>query len=86
MKSRRHKPGSVLAGIGLFGLVGWSVAVPTIVGVAAGAWIDGHYPGQYSWTLMLMILGLLLGCANVWFWIHREHRKIKEEQEDHKHE
>ncbi|MEI6349782.1 MAG: AtpZ/AtpI family protein [Verrucomicrobiota bacterium] len=86
LKARRQKPRSVLAGFGLFGLVGWSVALPAMLGVALGAWIDGHYPGQYSWTLMLMILGVLLGCANVWYWMDREHREISQEQEDPKHE
>lgn len=85
IRARRHRPRSVLAALGLFGLVGWSVAVPAILGVALGAWIDRHHPGQYSWTLMLMISGVLLGCVNVWFWITREHREIDKEQQNHDH-
>ena len=80
LKARERRPGSVLVGFGLFGLVGWSIALPTLLGAALGAWIDREHPSQYSWTLMLMILGLMLGSLNAWHWVRREHREIEREQ------
>ena len=69
----RAQPGhSVWFGLGMFGLVGWSVAVPTVLGVVLGVWIDKHWPGRASWTLTLLFLGVLLGCMNAWYWIKRE--------------
>lgn len=59
-------------GLGMFGLIGWSVAIPTILGVALGLWIDHRWESRYSWTLMLMIAGVALGCLNAWRWVHRE--------------
>jgi ATP synthase protein I len=59
-------------GLGMFGLVGWSVAVPTLLGIALGVWIDTRTAGPYSWTLMLMIGGLIVGCFNAWYWLRRE--------------
>ncbi len=56
----------------MFGLVGWSVAIPALIGVALGMWIDFRRPSQYSWTLMLMLIGIALGCLNAWRWVHRE--------------
>ena len=56
----------------MFGMVGWSVTVPTLLGLGLGVWIDSRYGGQYSWTLMLMILGLVTGLLNAWYWVQRE--------------
>ena len=51
-------------GVGMFGLIGWAVAIPTLLGTLLGVWIDQHYPGVHSWTLSLLIVGLCLGCLN----------------------
>ena len=56
----------------MMGLIGWSVAVPTLVGAAIGMWLDQHYPGQHAWTLALLVAGLVLGCFNAWRWIAKE--------------
>jgi ATP synthase protein I len=61
-RARRQEGSGVWFGLGMFGLVGWSVAVPTLVGVAIGLWIDATWPGPYSWTLMLLVPGLVIGC------------------------
>ena len=39
-------------------MIGWSVAVPTLIGVAIGWWIDRQYPSRYSCTLMCLVIGL----------------------------
>jgi ATP synthase protein I len=82
MRARRQKDQSVWFGLGMFGLVGWSVAIPTLVGVALGVWIDLKWPSRYSWTLMLLIIGVMLGCLNAWFWLNRERRTLEEEHEN----
>ena len=69
LRARRDKPKSVWFGLGMFGLIGWSVIVPALLGVALGVWIDQHYPSRYSWTLMLLVIGLLLGCLKAWNWV-----------------
>ncbi len=82
LRARRKKATDVLSGLGLFGTVGWSVAVPAVLGVFAGAWIDLRWPGPPSWTLMLMLLGLVVGCANAWFWLSRQRRTISGERDN----
>jgi ATP synthase protein I len=52
--------------IGVLGVVGWSVSVPTLLGVVAGVWIDRRFPSRFSWALMLLFAGLSLGCINAW--------------------
>jgi ATP synthase protein I len=71
IRGRREKGETVWFGLGMFGVVGWSVAIPTLIGVAVGLWIDSTWPSRYSWTLMLLICGVILGCVNAWYWVRR---------------
>ncbi|MGK7874101.1 MAG: AtpZ/AtpI family protein [Xenococcaceae cyanobacterium] len=71
LKARREKK-NIWFGLGMFGMVGWSVAIPALMGIALGVWIDTHIPSRYSWTLMLLFVGVVLGCLNAWYWIKRE--------------
>jgi ATP synthase protein I len=66
----------------MMGLLGWSVSVPTMLGAFLGIWLDRHYPGGRSWTLALLVGGLVLGCMNAWFWLAKEDKAIRREQED----
>jgi ATP synthase protein I len=82
LKAQRHVTQTVWSGLGMMGLVGWSVAVPTLLGAALGLWLDNHHPGSHSWTLMLLAIGLGLGCFNAWHWVAKEDREIHEQEED----
>ena len=82
LKARRRPGHSIWVGFGMFGLVGWSVVVPALLGAALGQWLDRRYPGIHSWTLTLMIVGLAIGCLNAWHWVSRETKKIQKEQEE----
>ncbi|VAW37660.1 Sodium-transporting ATPase subunit Q [hydrothermal vent metagenome] len=86
LKARRKVMRTVWFGFGMFGIVGWSVTVPTLLGTGLGIWIDKHYPGPHSWTLMLLIIGLVIGCLNAWHWVAREDKGIREDEEDGKDE
>lgn len=85
LRARKKKGHSLWFGLGTFGLVGWSVAIPMVVCIFIGIWLDSRYPGQYAWTLMLLAIGLILGCLNAWTWINRERKNIKKERENHEH-
>lgn len=63
-------------GLGMFGVVGWSVTVPTVAATLLGVWIDTHLPSRYSWTLMFLGIGLGIGCATAWHWLQEERRNI----------
>lgn len=67
-------------GLGMFGLVGWSVTIPTLVGIAAGVFLDRAWPGPISWTLTFLFAGIALGCLNAWYWVSRLRREGEEEQ------
>jgi ATP synthase protein I len=61
-------------GFGMFGVIGWSVAVPTVLGAWLGVWWDKHHQGSRSWTLALLVAGLAIGCANAWYWVAQQTR------------
>jgi ATP synthase protein I len=82
LRARAHAGRDLWFGLGMYGLVGWSVAVPTVLGVALGVWLDRRYPGPRSWTLMAMAAGLLVGCWTAWYWVSREQRSIGADARD----
>jgi len=82
LAARRNPSHGVWFGLGMMGLVGWSVVVPTLIGAALGMWLDESQPGQFSWTLALLIAGLALGCLNAWHWVAKETDAMKDQQED----
>jgi len=82
LKARRHSSRGVWFGLGMMGLIGWSVVVPTLLGAAFGIWLDQRYSGSRSWTLALLMAGLAIGCMNAWHWVAKEDKAMREEEEN----
>ena len=72
LRARREGDRSIWYGLGMMGVIGWAVAIPTLLGIAIGIWIDTRWPSRFSWTLMLLFVGVVLGCLNAWYWVKRE--------------
>ncbi len=68
----RRRGDDVLFWLGMLGLIGWSVAIPTVAGVALGLWLDRVAPAPFSWVLTMLVVGLALGLLNAWIWVRRE--------------
>lgn len=83
-KIRMLKEGkkSSLLGFGLFGLVGWSVVIPTLIGLGIGIWLDKQYSSKYSWSLMFLIIGVSVGCLQAWYWIQKERKQIEKKKDE----
>ena len=81
LKARRNPAAGVWFGLGMMGLIGWSVTVPTLLGAALGLWLDQRDPGGRSWTLALLVTGLIIGCFNAWHWVNKEDKAMHDEQE-----
>lgn len=85
LRARSDKEGTIWFGLGMYGLVGWSVAIPTLIGIAIGLLLDALLPGDLSWTLVMLVLGLVAGLLNAWRWIAQElpnHRGQRNRPED----
>lgn len=73
MKSVRDNPApSPLRGFSTFGMIGWSIAVPTVGGAFLGLWLDRIAPQDFSWTLALIVGGVAVGSAIAWAWVAKE--------------
>jgi ATP synthase protein I len=83
LRARRQAPAGAWKGLGMMGMIGWSVSVPALLGVALGAWLDSHYPGAHAWTLPLLVAGLTLGCFSGWRWVDQEQRAMHAGDDDH---
>ncbi len=81
LKARRNSSPGVWFGLGMMGLIGWSVTVPTLLGAALGIWLDKHYPSTHSWTLALLVAGLTIGCLNAWHWVANEEKAMRDDDE-----
>lgn len=71
-RARREGKRTVWFSLGMMGMVGWSIALPTLIGVALGAWVDHAWPSRISWTLTLLLAGAGVGCLNAWRWVRQE--------------
>ena len=74
LQARSRHDRELVRSLALLGVVGWSVTVPTLAGVALGIWLDRIWQSRISWTLTLLVVGLGIGCWNAWSNI-KEHTK-----------
>lgn len=82
LRLRRMKEMSLLGGIGQIGLVGWSIAVPSLLGVFLGWLLDKQLGSGHRCTLSLFIVGLGFGCFNVLSWACRECKQMDENEKE----
>ena len=82
LRAQSKKDQAIWFGLGLFGVIGWSVMVPTLIGIAVGIWADRRWPGNISWTLTFLFAGIILGCLNAWYWVEKERKEIEEENKE----
>ena len=82
LKEKEKSRHGILFGLGMFGLVGWSVTLPTLLGAFLGMWLDKQFPGKQSWTLTFLLIGLIVGCMSAWHWLSREDKDIHKDKEE----
>ncbi len=81
LKEKLKAKHGIWYGLGMFGLIGWSIAVPTLLGTILGIWLDKHTTGKQSWTLSFLLIGLIMGCITAWLWLSKEDKEINKEEE-----
>ena len=78
LRTKNH----VWFGLGMMGMVGWSVVVPALAGALCGVWLDKRYPQSFSWTLTLLIAGLITGSVIAWYWVDKEDKAMHNDKEE----
>lgn len=82
-RARRAGDRGFWFGLSSFGMVGWSIAVPTLLGIALGLWLDARWGGGRRYTISLMVAGLAVGMHNVWRWLRlQEEAEAGQEETD----
>lgn len=76
IRGKKEGTPNIWRAVSLVGVIGWLVVLPMLAGIAIGSWIDHTWPSRFSWTLMLLVAGLAVGCMNAW-------NRITREREDH---
>ncbi|WP_259783078.1 AtpZ/AtpI family protein [Aestuariispira ectoiniformans] len=63
-----HKEGerSLWANLSMIGSFGWLIVVPTLLGVAAGRWLDRTFETGIFFSGALIFLGVTVGAYLVW--------------------
>ncbi|MBD3234466.1 MAG: ATP synthase subunit [candidate division Zixibacteria bacterium] len=73
LKARREgKLKTIWFGLGMYGMVGWAVAIPTVLMTAIGIWLDVQTESGISWTITGIFVGVVLGSLNAWYWVKKE--------------
>lgn len=80
LAAQRKGRHSLWYGLGAFGVIGWSIAIPTVIGAALGLWLDRTWPGPFSWTLALLLAGVCVGIFNAWYWMSEEQQEMETEK------
>lgn len=71
-RGRREGERSIGQNLAMIGALGWTIVTPTLIGIAAGRWLDRTLGSGIFWTLGLLVAGLSLGCWLGWNRMHRE--------------
>lgn len=82
LKAQREKKRSIWFGLGMFGMIGWSIAVPTFLGVLFGIWLDKIDPEPFSWTVTFLMLGIISGCLIAWHWVSKEDKEMNKSNDE----
>lgn len=73
MQKAEQDRDTVLGQTMFLGTLGLLLVVPMVIGAYVGHWLDsrGNGYGGY-WTVILLLLGLVIGAVNVYLFIRRQ--------------
>lgn len=71
-RGRREGERSIGQNLAMIGVLGWTIVIPTLLGIFVGLWLDRAFGTKILWTLGLLVAGLALGCTLAWKRIYRE--------------
>lgn len=71
-RGERESRRSIGGDLAMVGAIGWTIVVPTLLGVFGGRWLDRQFHAGIFWTLGLLVAGLALGCTLAWQRLDRE--------------
>lgn len=65
--------------------LGWNLVIPIVGGVLLGRYLDDKFGQEFTWTLSLLVLGVIVAFNNLYV-MYIEHGRVKSSRErDKKH-
>jgi ATP synthase protein I len=72
LRAREAPEPSLGSRLGQIGILGWSIVVPTLLGLALGHWLDRHFHTGVFFAAPLLMVGAGIGLWSAWKWMHRQ--------------
>lgn len=69
---RRDPEPSLGKRLGQIGVLGWTIVIPALIGLAAGRWLDKTMHSGVFFSAPLVMLGAALGLWLAWRWMSRQ--------------
>ncbi len=69
---QREGERSIGQNLAMIGVLGWTIVLPTLLGLFTGRWLDRQFHMGIFWTLGLLVVGLTIGCMLAWKRMHNE--------------
>lgn len=66
---------SPAARLGQIGILGWTIVLPTLVGLLLGCWLDRLVGTRVSFSAPLLMIGAAFGLWSAWKWMHQQQRR-----------
>jgi len=66
LRAQQEGRRSIGQDLAIIGVIGWTVVLPTLLGIFAGRWLDRRFGTGIFWTLGLLLSGVSLGCVLAW--------------------
>ncbi|AJZ57097.1 F0F1-ATPase subunit family protein [Paraburkholderia fungorum] len=61
--------------LGQIGILGWTIVLPTLLGLALGHWLDRYFGTGVFFSAPLLMVGAGVGLWSAWKWMHRQTRR-----------
>jgi len=62
----------------------WNLVIPIVGGVLLGYYLDQRAANGLTWTLSLLVLGVLIAFSNLYnLYIEEGHQNLQDKKEDH---
>lgn len=70
-EGRENPEPSLGSRLGQIGILGWTIVVPTLIGLFVGRWLDRVFGTGIFFSAPLLIIGVVFGYWSAWRWMHR---------------
>jgi len=60
--------------LGQMGILGWTIVLPTLLGLVLGHWLDHRFGTGVFFSAPLLMIGAGFGLWSAWKWMHRQTR------------